>query len=130
MNALLDLAKKNDLILVEDAAQAVGSSYFGRPLGVLADYGAFSFHHTKNIQCGEGGALFTAQEVDFGLAANIIEKGTNRRDLIDGKVDKYNGVTRGSSYVVSDLQLALWHRNGNGQQVNQENINLVSVCRA
>lgn len=107
MNALLDLAKKNDLMLVEDAAQAVGSSYFGRPLGVLADYGAFSFHHTKNIQCGEGGALFTAQEVDFGLAANIIEKGTNRRDLIDGKVDKYNWVTLGSSYVVSDLQLAL-----------------------
>ena len=99
--------KKNDLILVEDAAQAVGSSYFGRPLGVLADYGAFSFHHTKNIQCGEGGALFTAQDVDFGLAANIIEKGTNRRDLIDGKVDKYNWVTLGSSYVVSDLQLAL-----------------------
>ena len=58
MNALLDIAKKNDLMLVEDAAQAVGSSYFGRPLGVLADYGAFSFHHTKNIQCGEGGALF------------------------------------------------------------------------
>ena len=107
MNALKRLAKKYNLLLIEDAAQGLGASYFGKPLGTIGDFGAISFHQTKNIHCGEGGAFIFQDKDNTGIAAQIIEKGTNRLDMIKGEVAKYQWLRLGSSYVLSELQTAL-----------------------
>src|SRR5262245_34474010 len=107
MDGLLELARGHGLRVVEDAAQGLGASLHGRALGTLGDAGAFSFHETKNITCGEGGALAVNDE---GLAARaeiIREKGTNRSAFLRGEVDKYTWVAEGSSYVLSDLLAAV-----------------------
>ena len=106
MNAILKLAKDNGLLVIEDAAQAIGSYYNGIPLGTIGDFGAISFHKTKNIQCGEGGLFISSNKNYHDRAAHIIEKGTNRREKINGSVDKYEWVSLGSSYVLSDIQIA------------------------
>ena len=106
MNAILKLAKDNGLLVIEDAAQAIGSYYNGIPLGTIGDFGAISFHKTKNIQCGEGGLFISSNKNYHNRAAHIIEKGTNRREKINGSVDKYEWVSLGSSYVLSDIQIA------------------------
>lgn len=107
MNVLSRIAREHNLLLIEDAAQGLGTTYFGQPLGTLGDFGAISFHQTKNVHCGEGGA-FIARDLDmYEKAAHIIEKGTNRLDLIKGKVSKYHWVRLGSSYVLSEMQTAL-----------------------
>jgi dTDP-4-amino-4,6-dideoxygalactose transaminase len=93
--------------VVEDAAQGLGASWRGRALGTLGDAGAFSFHETKNVTCGEGGALAV---MDAGLAqkAEVArEKGTNRSAFLRGEVDKYTWVAEGSSYVLSDILAAV-----------------------
>ena len=77
------------------------------PLGTWGDMGAISFHQTKNIQCGEGGLLISARTSDHESAGTVIEKGTNREDMILGKVNKYQWVSLGSSYVLSNLQKAV-----------------------
>ncbi|MFL6720228.1 MAG: dTDP-4-amino-4,6-dideoxygalactose transaminase [Sphingomonas sp.] len=103
MDPLIDLARQHGLIVVEDAAQALGSTYKGRPAGGLADMGAFSFHETKNILSGEGGAL-TINRPDLIERAKIVrEKGTNRSQFIEGLVDKYTWVDLGSSFLPGEL---------------------------
>ena len=107
MGRLLDLARSRRLKVVEDAAHGLGASFRGRPLGTLGDAGCFSFHETKNVTCGEGGAVTFA---DAGLAerAEVIrEKGTNRSAFLRGEVDKYTWVAEGSSYVLSDVLAAM-----------------------
>jgi dTDP-4-amino-4,6-dideoxygalactose transaminase len=92
--------------VVEDAAQAIRSSYDGRPLGTFGVCGAFSFHETKNLACGEGGALTIRDESLLERAEYLRDKGTNRRRFLSGLVDKYTWVDVGSSYVLSDLNAA------------------------
>src|SRR5262245_17494315 len=107
MDALLDLARRKGLKVVEDAAQGLGASFRGRALGTLGDAGCFSFHETKNITCGEGGAL-SVKDPELAARAEIIrEKGTNRSAFLRGEVDKYTWVAEGSSYVLSELLSAL-----------------------
>jgi dTDP-4-amino-4,6-dideoxygalactose transaminase len=107
MDELLDLARRRDLKVVEDAAQGLGASFRGQPLGALGDAGCFSFHETKNVTCGEGGAL-ALQDRNVAERAEIIrEKGTNRAAFLRGEVDKYTWVAEGSSYVLSDVLAAI-----------------------
>jgi dTDP-4-amino-4,6-dideoxygalactose transaminase len=109
MPELLELASAHGLAVVEDAAQALGASYQGRPLGVWGDLGTLSFHETKNVSCGEGGALLINSEAMRERAEILREKGTNRSRFFRGQVDKYTWVDIGSSYVLSDLAAAyLW----------------------
>jgi len=106
MDVLLDLAKKHTLYIIEDAAQAIGSCYKGRPLGGIGHLGTFSFHETKNIVSGEGGALII-NEKDFINRSEIIwEKGTNRAAFYRGEVNKYEWVDVGSSFLPSDILAA------------------------
>ena len=106
MDKIMEIAKKNDLIAVEDAAQAIDSYYKGRPLGGIADLAAFSFHETKNIISGEGGML-VINNPDYEHRSEIIwEKGTNRSAFWRGEVDKYGWVDIGSSFLPSELTAA------------------------
>ncbi len=107
MDKVNDIAKKHNLLVVEDAAQAVGSKYKGKFAGTLADYGCYSFHETKNYVMGEGGAFIANNEKDFLKAEIIREKGTNRSQFIRGMVDKYTWHDIGSSYLPSDILSAL-----------------------
>ncbi len=109
MDILLEIARRRHLWMVEDSAQGIGSRYKGSPLGSLGHLGALSFHETKNIISGEGGALLVNEE-GFSEKAEIIrEKGTNRIKFQKGKVDKYTWVDIGSSYLPSELVAAfLW----------------------
>ena len=103
MDTILKIAKKYNLLVVEDAAQAFGGLYKGKQLGTIGDMGCFSFHETKNIMSGEGGAFITNRQ-DISERAEIIrEKGTNRSKFFRGQVDKYTWVDIGSSYLPSDI---------------------------
>jgi dTDP-4-amino-4,6-dideoxygalactose transaminase len=103
MDRLLTIARKYNLRVVEDAAQAVNSWYEGRALGSLGDLGTYSFHETKNVICGEGGALCLNDPALVERAEIIRDKGTNRRQFFRGEVDKYTWVDVGSSYVPSEV---------------------------
>ena len=107
MAALLDLARRRGLLVVEDAAQGLAASWRGRALGTLGDAGCLSFHETKNVTCGEGGALVVADPEIARRAEIAREKGTNRAAFFRGEVDKYTWVAEGSSYVLSDLLAAV-----------------------
>ncbi len=107
MDRLLALARSRGLRVVEDAAQGLAASYRGKPLGTLGDAGCFSFHETKNITCGEGGALVLADPAVTARAEIAREKGTNRAAFLRGEVDKYTWVAEGSSYILSDVLAAL-----------------------
>lgn len=103
MDTILDIAARHNLAVVEDAAQGIYSRYKDRPVGALGDYGALSFHETKNLISGEGGALLVRDKSN-GLHAEILrEKGTNRSQFFRGQVDKYSWVDIGSSYLPSEL---------------------------
>lgn len=106
MDAILTIAKKHNLAVIEDAAQGVEASYKGRPLGAIGDLGTFSFHETKNFICGEGGALIINREDWLERAEIIREKGTNRSLFFRGQVDKYTWVDMGSSFLPSDILAA------------------------
>ncbi len=106
MDALAKIAQAHGLMLVEDAAQAYGSTYRGRPCGTLGDLAAFSFHETKNIVSGEGGALVVNRAELVDRAEIIWEKGTNRRQFMEGLVDKYTWVDIGSSFLPGELVAA------------------------
>jgi len=106
MDAIVEIAKRYELLIVEDAAQAIGSLYKGRPLGAIGDFGALSFHETKNISCGEGGAFLSNIAKYIERAEVIREKGTNRTQFFRGEVDKYSWVDIGSSYLPSELNAA------------------------
>lgn len=109
IDAIMDVATRHNLLVIEDAAQGIMSSYKGRALGTIGHLGALSFHETKNIISGEGGALLV-NEARFAERAEIIrEKGTNRSQFFRGQVDKYTWVDVGSSYLPSELTAAfLW----------------------
>lgn len=109
MDTILDIAKRHNLKVVEDAAQAAASYYKGRALGSIGDFGCYSFHETKNFSMGEGGAILIADEKEAELAEIIREKGTDRSRFFRGQVDKYTWVEYGSSYLPSDINAAyLW----------------------
>jgi dTDP-4-amino-4,6-dideoxygalactose transaminase len=107
MDRILALARPRGIKVVEDAAQGLAATYHGRPLGALADAGCLSFHETKNVTCGEGGALVVADPEAAERAEIIREKGTNRSAFLRGQVDKYTWVAEGSSYILSDVLAAL-----------------------
>ncbi|MCL1945943.1 MAG: dTDP-4-amino-4,6-dideoxygalactose transaminase [Chitinivibrionia bacterium] len=106
MDKILQIAKKYNLKVIEDAAQAIGSFYKDKPCGSIGDFGCLSFHETKNISCGEGGALLVNNENFIERAEIIIEKGTNRSKFFRGEVDKYTWVELGGSYLPSDILAA------------------------
>ena len=106
MDAIMSLAKKHNLIIIEDAAQAIDSFYKNRPLGSIGHLGAFSFHETKNIISGEGGALIVNDKQYEKRAEIIWEKGTNRAAFFRGEVNKYGWVDIGSSFLPSDITAA------------------------
>ena len=110
MDTIMGIASKHNLKVVEDAAQGVMSSYKGRALGTIGDYGCYSFHETKNYSMGEGGAIVVNTNVEDIEKAEIIrEKGTNRSKFFRGQIDKYTWVDYGSSYLPSELNAAyLW----------------------
>jgi dTDP-4-amino-4,6-dideoxygalactose transaminase len=103
MDAIMDIAQRHKLLVVEDAAQALLSTYKGRALGSIGHFGCLSFHETKNIISGEGGALLINDERFCERAEIIREKGTNRSQFFRGEVDKYTWVDIGSSYLPSEL---------------------------
>lgn len=109
MDTILDIARRHNLKIIEDAAQGFMSTYKGRPLGTLGDFGCYSFHETKNYSMGEGGALVINDDT-YNLRAEILrEKGTNRAAFFRGEVDKYTWVDYGDSYLPSELNAAyLW----------------------
>jgi dTDP-4-amino-4,6-dideoxygalactose transaminase len=106
MDSILDIAARHGLAVVEDAAQGVMSSYKGRPLGTVGDLGALSFHETKNIISGEGGALLCRDRTHAERAEIIREKGTNRSRFFRGQVDKYTWVDVGSSFLPGEITAA------------------------
>ena len=106
MDKIQEICKSHDLILIEDAAQAIDCKYKGKYLGTIGDLAAYSFHETKNIQCGEGGALLVNNPAMIEKAEFIRDKGTNRTHFNQGKVDKYTWVELGSSFLMSELQAA------------------------
>ena len=107
MDAIMGIAEEHDLFVVEDAAQGVDALYKNQYLGTIGDIGCYSFHGTKNITCGEGGAFLTNDDEIARKAEIIHEKGTNRAAFIRGQVDKYSWISMGSSYVLSDLLAAV-----------------------
>lgn len=106
MDKIMEIAKRHNLKVVEDAAQGVMSTYKGKALGTIGDYGCFSFHETKNYSMGEGGALLIRDAENIEKAEIIREKGTNRSKFFRGQIDKYTWVEAGSSYLPSELNAA------------------------
>jgi dTDP-4-amino-4,6-dideoxygalactose transaminase len=106
MEEIMALASVHQLIVIEDAAHAIDSFYKDKPLGSIGDFGAFSFHETKNIFCGEGGMITINDEKSQGRSEIIWEKGTNRTAFYRGEIDKYGWVDIGSSYLPSDMLAA------------------------
>jgi dTDP-4-amino-4,6-dideoxygalactose transaminase len=118
MDAITDIARRHDLIVVEDSAQGVLARYKDRWLGTIGHLGCYSFHETKNFSCGEGGALLVNDPAMERRAEILREKGTNRSQYLRGQVDKYTWVDVGSSYVPSDMLAAFL----TGQLENMERI--------
>ena len=106
MDKIMAVAKKYNLIVIEDAAQGVMAEYKEKALGTIGDYGCYSFHETKNYSMGEGGALLIKDVKNVEDAEIIREKGTNRSRFFRGQVDKYTWVNKGSSYLPSDINAA------------------------
>ena len=106
MDTIMDIAKRHNLKVVEDAAQGIMSTYKGKALGTIGDFGAYSFHETKNYSMGEGGALLIRDQKNVEEAEIIREKGTNRSKFFRGQIDKYTWVNYGSSYLPSDMNAA------------------------
>lgn len=107
MDTINEIADRHGLFVIEDAAQAVGSYYKGKPAGTLSEFGCFSFHETKNFVMGEGGAIVLNEEKYLDRAEIIREKGTNRRNVLKGLVDKYTWHDVGSSFLPSDILAAV-----------------------
>lgn len=120
MDTIMEIAKKHNLKVIEDAAQGIMSTYKGKPLGTIGDYGCFSFHETKNISMGEGGALLIADPANIEDAEIVREKGTNRSKFFRGEIDKYSWVEAGSSYLPSELNAAyLWGQLENADKIQE-----------
>ena len=109
MDVIMDIAERHNLMVIEDAAQGIMSTYKGQALGAIGDMGCFSFHETKNFSMGEGGALLMKDSRFIEDAEIFREKGTDRSKFFRGQVDKYRWVNYGSSYLPSDMNAAyLW----------------------
>ena len=106
MDKIMEIAKKYNLKVIEDAAQGIMSEYKGKALGTFGEFGCFSFHETKNFSMGEGGALLIRDEENIENAEIVREKGTNRAKFFRGQIDKYTWVDKGSSYLPSELNAA------------------------
>lgn len=106
MDKIMELARKYNLMVIEDAAQGIMSTYKGKALGTFGEFGCFSFHETKNFSMGEGGALLIRDQKYVEEAEIIREKGTNRSKFFRGQIDKYTWVNYGSSYLPSDMNAA------------------------
>lgn len=106
MDAIMEIARNHNLLVVEDAAQGVMSKYKGKALGTIGDFGCYSFHETKNYSMGEGGALVINNSKYNERAEILREKGTNRANFLRGQVDKYTWVDFGDSYLPSELNAA------------------------
>ena len=111
MDKILDIAQKYNLLIIEDAAQAYGAYYKNKHLGSIGNVGALSFHETKNIISGEGGAILVNDNSMIDRSYIIREKGTNRHKFLNGQVDKYSWVDIGSSYLPSDIVSAYLYSN-------------------
>lgn len=123
MDTIMDIARRHKLLVVEDAAQGVLSTYKGRALGTIGDFGCYSFHETKNYSMGEGGAISINNPVYFDRSEIIREKGTNRAKFFRGQVAKYNWVDFGSSYLPSELNAAhLWAQLQNADEINESRL--------
>lgn len=123
MDAIMDIAKRHHLKVVEDAAQGVMSTYKGRALGTIGDFGCYSFHESKNYSMGEGGAL-VINDAQYNEAAEVLwEKGTNRSKFFRGQVDKYTWVDFGDSYLPSDMNAAyLWAQLELADEINEDRL--------
>ena len=125
MDSIMDLAAKEKLVVIEDAAHAILATYKGRQLGSIGDIGTFSFHQTKNFSSGEGGALLLNNKKYFDRAEIVREKGTNRSQFFRGEVDKYTWVDIGSSYLPSEIVAAfLFAQFENAEQTNQGRLDI------
>ena len=124
MDTIMEIARKHGLLVVEDAAQGVMSTYKGKALGTIGDFGCYSFHETKNYSMGEGGALVINNPRYFEKAEILREKGTNRSKFFRGQVAKYNWVDFGDSYLPSELNAAyLWPQLLKADEINQFRLN-------
>jgi len=118
MDTICEIAKRHNLYVIEDAAQGVMATYKGRPLGTIGDYGCYSFHETKNLSMGEGGALLIKDRENVLRAEIVREKGTNRSQFFRGEIDKYTWMDAGSSYLPSELNAAyLWAQLEDAQKI-------------
>lgn len=106
MDKIMEIAKKYNLCVIEDAAQGIMATYKGKALGAIGDYGCYSFHETKNFSMGEGGAILIQNAEKIEEAEIVREKGTNRAKFFRGQIDKYTWVDKGSSYLPSDMNAA------------------------
>ncbi len=119
MDTIMDIAKRHNLWVIEDAAQGIMSTYKGKALGTFGEFGCFSFHETKNYSMGEGGALLIRDEKYIEDAEILREKGTNRSKFYRGQIDKYTWVNQGSSYLPSDMNAAyLWAQLEMAEEIN------------
>ena len=123
MDTIMDIARRHNLKVVEDAAQGVMSTYKGRALGTIGDFGCYSFHETKNYSMGEGGALVINNSAYNEKAEILREKGTNRAKFFRGQVDKYTWVDFGDSYLPSELNAAyLWAQLEKADMINEDRL--------
>lgn len=124
MDTITDIAKRHNLFVVEDAAQGVMSTYKGKALGTIGDFGCYSFHETKNYSMGEGGAILIKDDKYIEKAEITREKGTNRSQFFRGEIDKYTWVDYGSSYLPSELNAAyLYAQLKNADKINENRLN-------
>jgi dTDP-4-amino-4,6-dideoxygalactose transaminase len=106
MDVIMDIARRHQLYVIEDAAQGVMATYKGKYLGTIGDMGCYSFHETKNYTMGEGGTILVNNEAYIKRAEILREKGTNRTQFFRGEIDKYSWVDQGSSYLPSEMNAA------------------------
>ena len=125
MDTIMDIARRHNLLVIEDAAQGIMSTYKGRPLGSIGHMAALSFHETKNIISGEGGALLINDPRFVERAEMIREKGTNRSQFFRGQVDKYTWVDIGSSYLPGEIVAAfLWAQMEEADAINKRRLDI------
>jgi len=125
MDTIMDIARRHNLLVIEDAAQGIMSTYKGRPLGSIGHMAALSFHETKNIISGEGGALLVNDPRFVARAEIIREKGTNRSQFFRGQVDKYTWVDVGSSYLPGEIMAAfLWAQMEEADMINRRRLDI------
>jgi len=125
MDTIMDIANRHDLVVIEDAAQGIMSTYKGRPLGSIGHMATLSFHETKNIISGEGGALLINDPIFIERAEIVREKGTNRSQFFRGQVDKYNWVDIGSSFLPGEIIAAfLWAQIEEAEDITRRRLDI------